>query len=526
MQRKYKTLFTGLLLFLFLLVISACSSESVGNSKESTENAKDESTENESTTQKGGELTIAYHTDISNFDPIKGSSGFDHALLWPVYDTLIKFNSQLEPQPGLAESWEIEEDKTIVLHLREDVTFHDGTPFDAKAVKFNLERANSKDSTVTDLKSIKSVEVVDEKTVKLHLSEPDASVLLALTDRGGMMVSPTAVEKSGEEFSQNPVGAGPYKMVKRVPNGEIVFEAYENYWQEGQPYLDTMTVKIMEEENTRINALKSGEVDFIENISPANYGSLEKDPNLTIKDILSLTVRNMYINAAQTPLDNKAVRQAINYGINREQLIQAINFGKGEPATQVFPPGFWATDDSIELPYDPEKAKKLLKDAGIENPTITIVHYSNAYEARLAEAIKGQLGEIGIQVELQSMETIAATTAFFHEKKFQATITSLTGRPDPQIATKILFAKGSIYNAGGYSTDEIEKLINEAASVYDQAERAKLYGEIARKAVLEEAISIPLFFSPYVAAMNSKVKGYEPNMLGKPIFSDIWLEQK
>lgn len=201
-QIKYFSIW--LILLTIMVIIAGCSSES-NSSDDRTKESNDDSTaevinSDDGTPKQGGEAVIAYYTDASSYDPILGGSGADHALLWPIYDTLISFNPELEPQPGLAESWDFPDDKTMVLHLREGVTFQDNTPFDAEAVKFNIERVNSEDSTVSDLKNVERVEVVDSLTVKLHLKQPDSSLLLALSDRGGMMVSPTAVKKYGEDF--------------------------------------------------------------------------------------------------------------------------------------------------------------------------------------------------------------------------------------------------------------------------------------------------------------------------------------
>ncbi len=510
-----------LLVFALMTVLTGCTSKS---DEKLNDNAmvNEEASAEEGEPKNGGEATYAYQADVSNFDPIKGSSGYDHALLWPVYDTLIKFTAELEPEAGLVESWEFPDDHTLVLTLKEGVTFHDGTPFDAEAVKFNIERINSENSNIPDLEKVERVEVVDEITVELHLSEPDSSILLALSDRGGMMVSPTAVEESGEEFSNKPIGAGPYKMIKHVPNGEIVYEAFEGYWNQDQPYLEKMTVKIMADENTRINALKSGEVDYAFNIQPGNVKSLANDPSITLKAKTGVAFHMIYVNAAKAPLDNKAVRQAFALGINRDALIQALNFGSGEPAYQPFPSEYWAADKNIAIDYNPEKAKEILKEAGMENVKIEMSYASGAYDQRLAEAIKSQLSEIGIQVELQAMELTAAVSNYFTEKKVPAFLSLWTGRPDPQMTINNLFGNDSFYNAGKYSTPEIEQLIYQAASSYEQDERALLYGEISQKAVVEEAIIIPLYFQPTTSAMNQSLKGFEPNLLGKPIFSTLW----
>ncbi|MFD4819890.1 ABC transporter substrate-binding protein [Peribacillus butanolivorans] len=512
----------GLLGLVFL--ITACSSS---KSSEPAQNGKTGTAEDkveDGTPQKGGEATLAYYSDVSNFDPILGSSGSDHSLLWPIFDTLIKFTPDLKAAPGLAEKWEFLDEKTLLLTLREGVTFHDGTPFDAEAVKFNIERINSDKSKIPDLKNVVSVEVVDEKTVKFNLLQPDSSILLALSDRGGMMVSPTAVKEMGEDFAHTPVGAGPFKMVSRIPNGEIVYEAYENYYEEGQPYLDKMTIKVMVEENTRINALKSGEVDFVFDIKPGNVKTLESDQNIKLDSITPVRFRTIFLNTAMEPLNNKAVRQAIQYGINRKEIIQAINFESGEPANQPFPSGYWATDEKLKIDYDPEKAKAILKDAGIKNVSFDMVYQANAVNQRLSEAIKGQLEKIGIKVNIKGMELTASSTHYFTDKAINANLQSWTGRPDPQMTINNLFSADSFFNPGGTSTDEIEELISQAASTNDQKERVKIYKQVSQKGIIEEAMIIPIFFEPQTAAMKKSIHGYESNLLGKPIFSTIWKE--
>lgn len=525
-KEQIKFFVTLLFLLAFTMIVVGCSSKSgLENHLVSKDNTKGETANSdEGTPQKGGEAVIGYPADITNYDPIKSNSGSDQALLWPVYDTLVTFNQKLEPQPGLAKSWEFPDDKTIVFHLQEDVKFHDGSTFDAEAVKFNIERAISDNSNVSELKNIDRVEVIDPLTVKFHLKKPDTSLILVLSDYGGMMVSPTSVKENGENYSQHPVGAGPYKFVSRVPNGEIVLEAFEDYWGEGKPYLDKMTIKVMADENTRINALKSGEIDLAYYISAANLLSLESDPNIEVKKTLGMQRPQLYINRNLAPFDNKAFRLAVQHGINREAIVTALNFGDGEPAYGDFPSGHWAHDENAKIEYNPEKSKKLLQEAGLEDVSFTLLHFSTAYESRLAETIKSQLKEIGIEVNLQSMELTAAVSTFFAEKGTPALLASATGKPDPQMLTNSQYSENSFYNLGGGSL-EIDSLLSKAVSTSDLKERAEIYHEIGRQAILEEARVIPLFFPSAIDAMDPKLKGYEPNMMAKGVFSTIWLEQ-
>lgn len=528
MSKLKKIPLTILMIFIaFAMVLVGCSSNSsTQEGKQEGQQNTESDNESQSGPTQGGEITVAYVADVTNFDPIKGTTGNDHALLWPIYDTLVKFTPDMQPEPGLAESWEFPDDKTIILHLKEGVTFHDGTTFDAEAVKFNIERVNSEDSQISDLKNIESVEVVDDHTVKLHLSQPDSSILLALTDRGGMMVSPTAVNEHGADYSQNPVGAGPFKVANHVPNGQIEYEANENYWNEGQPYLDKITVKVIPDANSQINALKSGQVDFVPGIQAQMISSLEKNPNIVISNENTLGFGMLYLKTDVEPFNNKAVRLAALHAIDRQQLIDAINFGQGEIAVQPFPKGYWAHNESINLDYDPEKAKQLLSDAGLTDVSFTLVTYPIEYWTRLANAIKGQLEKVGITVNVEVLEANAAVQKFMTDKDTDALTGNWSGRPDPQMTINSLYSKDSFYNPGKLSTPELESLILEAAGTYDQEQRTELYGKIVNEAIVNEGFSIPLFTTPATLAMDKKIKGFQPNLLGKPIFSSLWVEQE
>ncbi|MFC4799011.1 ABC transporter substrate-binding protein [Neobacillus sp. GCM10023253] len=520
-MKKSSKLF-GAIFLAILLLVAGCSKNNSTTNKTSG-NTSEGTTKTEP--KKGGSIVVAYDSDISNYDPILGNSGNDHALLYPVYDTLVNYNANLEPKPGLAKSWDTPDDKTIVLHLQENVLFHDGTKFNADAVKFNIERVTSKDSKVSDLSNVESVEVVDEYTVKLHLKQPDSSIILALSDRSGMMVSPAAVQKFGADYAQNPIGTGPYKMVKWVRNGEIQFEANKDYWQKGLPYLDKITAKIMPDENTRLNALKSGQIQFYWNVSPDNSQVLKNDKNIVLDTKMKVAFYNIYLNTKMAPFDKKEVRQALEYAIDRESLVKALTFGEGEAAYQTFPKDYWAASPDAKIAYDPKKAKELLKQAGLDSVTFDMFVPTNTFYTRLGEAIKGQVKDAGFNINIQPMELTKGVALYFNEKQIAANLTAWTGRPDPQQTVNLFLSQKGFYNVGAESSPEKEELILKAASSYDQKERAKLYAEINKISILDEAMQVPILFQPSTAAMSTKVKGFEGTLLGKPKFSTLWLDQ-
>jgi ABC-type transport system substrate-binding protein len=232
----------------------------------------------------------------------------------------------------------------------------------------------------------------------------------------------------------------------------------------------------------------------------------------------------MYINTEMEPFTNKAVRLAVTHAINREQLVQAINFGYGEAAHQPFPKGYWAHDPDVVIEYNPEKAKQLLQEAGLSNVTFQVLRSPDPYDARLADLMKAQLQEAGITMEVEAMEPNAAVGAFFN-KQSTALLGNWTGRVDPQLTINSLYSRDSFYNIGQASTPNIDRLIQEAAGTYDQSKRADMYGQILKEVMLDEGYAIPLFFPPVIGAYHKSVKGIEHNMLGKPLFAKLWLEQ-
>ncbi len=498
-----------------VLLIAGCST---GDDSE-----EQEKNQSSSEPAQGGELTIGYYSDASSYDPLLASSGGDESLLYFIYDRLVDYGPNFEPEPSLAESWENIDDKTWVFHLRKDVTFHDGTPFDAEAVKFNIERANSEHSNKSDLKFIESVEVVDSHTVKFHLHEPNSGLLQALMTAAGMMVSPAAVEKYGDEYPLHPTGTGPFKLADRNPGNEVTFEKFADYWQEGKPYLDKVNVKVMKE-STMVNALKSGEVDVVAPISAANKKDLESLPNLKIDASSSLNFQYIYINTSLPPLDNQKVRQAIQYAIDREQLVNAIQFGEGEAAFGIFPKAHPAHVKDSSIRFDQEKAKQLLEESGVTELSFNMLAKPDAFDIRIAEAVQAQLAEVGIQVNIEPTEVTKLVELAFSKAEYPATLARASGRPDPNALISLYYEESSFYNPGRHANSELKKLIKDASKETDSDKRMKIIAESSRIAIEEDAMGIPLFFEPMIVAFHEKVNGYEPHQYGKPRFQFLWLE--
>ncbi len=476
--------------------------------------------------RRGGILRAAFRAEASTLDPHRGGAGTDHMYLYPVFDTLVRFDVKMAPQPGLAASWETPDPRTLVLHLRRNVKFHDGTPFDSQAVKFNILRALDRktSSVASELTSIADVETPDAHTVRLKLRAPDASLLLTFADRAGMMVSPAAAQRLGDQFGRSPMGAGEYRFVRWVPGSEIRYERFAEYWEPGRPYLDGIVLKVIPDGDTRVAALRSGQVDFIMEVPPQQFASLKGERGIKTHEELSLAYWRIYLNLAKPPLDRKAVREAINYAIDRSSLVRAVMFGLGEVAVGPFPSIHWAHDPRLKAyPYDPARARALLAEAGLPNGfTMDMVVEAAPEHVRRAEIIQAQLGAVGITLDLKPMELARGVQNFFRAKSVMAANYRWTGRPDPDQTVRGMFHSTGFYNPGAYRVARLEELLDQARAAYRQDDRRRLYHQI-EEVVRQEALDVPLFYASSLEAMGGSVQGYEPNLLGKPMFRGVWL---
>jgi ABC-type transport system substrate-binding protein len=481
------------------------------------------------TPKPGGTLRFAVRAEPSTLDPHRGSSGSDHMSLYPIFDTLVRFDpNTMAPQPGLAESWETPDPKTLVLTLRRNVKFHDGTPFNADAVRFNLMRGQDKKiSTITsELAVIEAVETPDPFKVRIRLKQPDAAMLLILSDRAGMMVSPTAVQKLGDQFGRNPVGAGEYRFAKWTPGESIRVEKFADYWDKGRPYLDAVLIRIMPDGDTRLSALRSGQIDFTMEIPPQDFAALKGERGLRTHERVSLAYWRIYLNMSKPPFDKRAAREAVQYAIDRTALFRTIMFGLGEVTITPFPSVHWAHNPVLKVfPHDPAKAKAKLAEAGLPNGfSFDMVLEAAPEHVRRGEAIQAQLAQVGIKLELKPMELVKGVSLFFRSKEVAAANYRWTGRPDPDQTVRGMFHSTGFYNPGKFKSARLEELMDQAAASYRLEERKKLYAQIG-ELIQQEAVDVGLFFAPVLEASSAAVQGYQPNLLGKPMFRGVWLSK-
>ena len=477
---------------------------------------------------EGGELRVVAPVEPSSLDPVTGVSGGDHMSLYPLYDRLLNFEPEtLEAVPGLATEWEQPDPETLVLQLQEGVTFHDGTPFDAEAVVYNLDRSLTLETSTAkaDLAMVESVEATGPLEVTIHMNRPDASLLLILADRPGMMVSPTAAEAAGADFGLNPVGSGPFRFVEWRTGDRLVVEKNPDYWQDGKPYLDGITFRYISDATTVVNGLRTHEFDVALKLPAAEVETLDV-PDLDIEVHPSLSTELCYFNFSRPPFDDPQVRRAASLAIDREALNGAHGYGLGRPASQVFPPGYWAADPALAdvFPFDLDEARELMASAGLaDGVSIQGLTYTGTAQTQLMEIMQAQLGEIGIDMSVESVDVGTATSTFFNDLGHDLYCAAWTGRPDPSQTTNSLFAANSFYNAGKYDSPGMSAALEVAGAAQDQAARADAFSEVIRLSQ-EDALLLPLLHQSDINALFGDVDGFVPNLYGKTDVSFLWRE--
>lgn len=484
------------------------------------------------TPKRGGILRISAPANPSSLDPATGGAGSDHAFLFTMYDTLTEWDFEtLKPKPGLAESWSFTDPTTLVLNIRSGVTFHDGTPLDAEAVKFNLERNKSdpKSNIKADLAAMESAAVTGPMQVTLKLSTPDAALPGILSDRAGMMVSPTALKASSAgNVARTPVGAGAYAFVSWADGEKIVIKRNEKYWKPNRPYPDGIEFSIIPELTTGSRSVTAGQNDLMYQLPPRQKAIVERASSIKIFNGPTLYVFQIFLNWAKPPFDNIKVRQAFNFAIDRETFVKAALAGLAEPAYMNLPKAHWAYDKSVAglYPYDPDKAKKLLAEAGVKDGLpIELVGYPDQDSVQRQEILIEQFRKAGMNVRFLNAPIAEASAAFFGaEKRGSGILAAWTGRPDPSLTYSLMFTKDAYYNGGrGAVPPELEAAIKESRASEDIELRRKAFATVQRL-VMENAFVAPLAFQFELVAMNKKVQGYRPNLLGKPKYDDVWLE--
>ncbi|HTY80017.1 MAG TPA: ABC transporter substrate-binding protein [Candidatus Bathyarchaeia archaeon] len=480
--------------------------------------------------RKGGTLRVGFYLEASTMDPHLSGSKVDRQIYHNIYEPLLTLDVKLGIKPGLAESWQ-PEPKILILKLRQGVKFQDGTDFNAEAVRFNFNRMKTEPKSVRkgEVASIESVDVVDAHTVRLNLRRPDAALLATLTDRAGMMVSPKVAQERGAELERNAKGAGtgPFEFVEWVKDDHLLIKRHDGYWgKQGGPYLDRVRYRPIPDDTVKLQSLQSGEIDVIDYVQPRDVAGVRADRNIVMLDVPSLAAFSYQLNHTRPPFNVKALRQAVAYALDLDQIVKGVWLNVGTPANGPVPPTSWAYDKTIPfIKRDLAKAKAKLAEGGKPSGfAFTITTANIPINVQEAEVIQAQLAEAGMTAKIKLVDA-ATQLSDGNSKSFDMISYQWSGRPDPDGNIYQFFktTPGTSLNWSGISNPQIDALLDKTREVSSQAERKKLYSELTK--ILQDELPMVYIVHPIEPkAMSPKVQGYEPIPDGMMRFKDVWLK--
>jgi peptide/nickel transport system substrate-binding protein len=477
--------------------------------------------------QHGGTLTVSLPNDAKSLDPTFQINFSERQPLYLLFNTLVGLAPDFSVKPELAKSWEVRDGgRLLVLHLLGGVKFHDGTAFDAKAAKWNLDHrmtdSVNSPSRVQLTELIESVEVQDEATLGIRLRGPAPSLLGMLAQREGFMVSPQAAEKFGPSFGQNPVGTGAFIFKEWTPGNRIVVEKNPNYWEPGKPYLDRVVFIQTSNPVVGIPRLLTRELDFIGALSPIEVRTLDKQSGIKLERSPGSRWLALQMRIDRPPFDNLRLRQAIAHAIDRKRMVDIVMDGKATIAEGFTPPGLWWFDPDLRsYAYDPAKAKELLAEIGpMPELQLTLSTQPVVLYQQISQLAQEQLKAVGLKVRVEPV-----SVSDWYPQLIQGAINFLpirwTQRPDPDGLFTYLFHSKSKANTSRYSNSQVDELLDRARSFGDESKRRALYRD-AQKLMTHDLPYIPLFFTVEYAAMRDNVRNFVwiPDEI--PRFREVW----
>lgn len=471
-------------------------------------------------------LNINMRLSPTMLDPQQETAASGKMVMSSVFDRLVSLDTSMELVPQLAKDWDISDDGlTYTFNLEEGVTFHDGTPFNAEAVKFTYERLLNPDTGSAffgDYAMIDSIEVIDDSTVEFTLQYAHGPFLRRLAMVEAAILSPTAVEELGADFSSKPVGAGPFKVTEYVAGERLVLARNEEYWGE-LPKLERVNFTFIAEEQARVSALLAGDTDFETIIPPSLLSMVEADANMVIERGPTLFPEWVGFNVEKAPFDDVLVRQAVGYAVDMQTMLEGIFLGVGVRSTQPVAPGVFGFDETIEpIPYDPDMARDLLAQAGWEDTDGDGVvdkdgqKFSVEFKVmplseiqRMAESVQGYMADVGMEANIvvEDWGAYLADLGAGNMNMFVLGQENPMGDADATLGILFHSEQIDVNNTTRYNNPEMDRLIDAERRETDPEARLGLLKE-AVNLVVDEALHVPTFVREHVMAHHSKVKGF------------------
>ena len=462
-------------------------------------------------------LRIGLAEDPDILDPTLARTFVGRIVFAGLCDKLFDLDEKLNIVPQLATSYEWgPENKSLILKIRQGVTFHDGEKLDAAAVKFNIERHKSMQGSSRrgELAPVTSVDVIDPYTVRLNMNAPFAPLLAVLADRSGMMVSPKAAKAEGEKFGANPVCSGPFKFVSRVAQGPITLERFDKYWDKANIHFDKVIYTPVVDSTVRLANLKSGQLDLIERFNPSDMKDLQADKRFKVSKIVEIGYQGITINIGKSDLSQKnplgkdpRVREAFELSLDRQAIVDVAMDGEALPGNQwVAPTNSWYVK-SLPVPKrNVDRAKQLLKEAGVTNPSFTLMTPTTNDAQRVAQVVQAMAREAGFDVKIQLTE-FSTSLDQADKGNFEAYVLAWSGRADPDGNLQSHLGCKAPLNYAGYCDEAANDLINKSRVTIDRGERQKIFDQVAAH-VLKDRPIIYLYHRHWLWAYPNKLTGF------------------
>src|SRR5256886_3071673 len=461
-------------------------------------------------------LRIGLAEDPDVLDPSMARTFVGRIVFAGLCDKLFDLDEKLNIVPQLATAYEWSADnKALTVKLRSGVTFHDGEKLDAAAVKYNLERHKNMQGSNRkgELAVVSSVDAVDPMTVRINLAAPFAPLLAVLTDRAGMMVSPKAAEAAGEKFGAKPVCSGPFRFVERIAQDRIVLERFPNYWTKGQTHFDRIIYLPIVDATVRLANLRSGQLDFIERLAPSDVPALRSDSRLRIAKIVEIGYQGITINTGKSELAQKnplgkdaRVREAFELSLDRDAIVKVAMEGEAQSGNQWVAPSNRYYAKNVPIPKrNVERAKQLLKEAGVTNPSFTLMTPTTSDAQRVAQVVQAMAKEAGFDIKIQSTE-FATSLNLADKGQFEAYVLAWSGRADPDGNLHTFHFCKAPSTTPGYCVPEVDDAIEKSRTTLDPAQRAKYYETIASHVAKDRPI-VYLYHRNWLWAHTAKLTG-------------------
>ncbi len=469
--------------------------------------------ETDTATSGGEEEPVSVSIGIGNggwdLVPARDTDFDSNKVYTLIYDNVVNLNADAEVVPDLATDWTRESDTQFVFELEEGVTFHNGEEFTAEDVQYTYEWIqNNENPRKNYVAAVEDVVVENDTTVRFDLSEPFAPFLYKVH---AVMwpLSKTAIEEYGENYNQNPVGTGPFQLTTWESGNRAVLERFDDYWKDDQPNIDRIEFRILPEDSSKVAQLESGTIDLLDRMPPQFTERVENADSASVITTGGVSSGRIDFNTDVEPLGDRSVRRAIAWAVDKEQITQTVLQGYGTPAKSVLPNSMPQYNDAVSdfnhPSGNPDKARSLLEEAGYSDLSFTIKTSTSSRHKRTATLLQSMLDNVGISVEIQSLE---GNTFFSQEVngEFEIAVSNWTWFGDPDTLLYLYHTDG--LNVWNISNSELDSLLEDQRRAVDPETRLETIDEIQR-IVYEQAYSVYTYYPDRIQAISDRIEGFD-----------------